>query len=143
MRVRGERHERLGRGAEQNVVGPFDGDGRVPAVRGAGSRRLKVGDRQECLPALCQPRLGVLTVALGATPVTAGVVDVVFLSTVVALSQVTAEGFGPTVDNSVHGAAMAGQEALAEPVEVRAGHRIATCPPSPASRGSGTLRDQP
>jgi hypothetical protein len=47
---------------------------------------------------------------LGATVVTSGVVDVVFLTTVIALQQVSAQDLCAAVDNIIHRTAMAGQE---------------------------------
>jgi len=79
---------------------------------------MKVGDREEFLTALCQPRLGIGAMALGTTPVAAGVVDIMLLATVITLEQVPAQGLRPAVDDIVHGATMAGQEILAEPFSI-------------------------
>jgi hypothetical protein len=116
MRVRSKFDERLGRCPEQDIVEVLLmlTDDR-PARVGHGEDQVTGGDRQACLPALCPPRLGVLTMAFGATAIAARVVDVMFLSTVLTLQQVTAQGLGPAVDQIVHGAAMAGQQPLAEP----------------------------
>ena len=57
-----------------------------------------------------------MTVALGATPVAAGVVGIVLLTAVITLQQVSAQGLGPAVDNIIHSAAMAGQEIRAKPL---------------------------
>jgi hypothetical protein len=91
MRIRGERDERLGRGSEQDVVQVFlvSADQR-PQLSGQGEDDMKVGDRQEFLTPLFQPGFGLAAVALGTTPVAAGVVDVVFLATVIALEQLPA-----------------------------------------------------
>jgi hypothetical protein len=70
-----ELDERLGRGAEQNIVQVLlVAADQLPQFLGQGQDDMKVGDWQEFLPPLCQPHLGVMTVALGATPVAAGVV---------------------------------------------------------------------
>jgi len=90
----------------------------LPQVVGHGEDQVNGGDRQEFLPALCQPCLGVLTVACGATTMAAGVVDVVFLTTGLARQQVSAQRLRPAVDEIVHRAAMAGQEPLAEPCQI-------------------------
>jgi hypothetical protein len=115
VRVGRKFEERLGRCPDQDIVEVLlmlTDD--LPELVGHGEDQVKVGDRQEFLPALCQPRLGILTMAFGATAIAARVVDVMFLSTVLALQQVTAQGLGPAVDQIVHGAARAGQEPLAE-----------------------------
>jgi hypothetical protein len=117
MGVCGARDERLGRGAEHNVVQVFlvAADKR-PQVLGQGQDDLTGGDWQECLPPLCPPHRGVLTVALGATPVAAGVVGIVLLPAGITRPQVSAQGLGPAVDNLVQSTAMAGQEVLAKPL---------------------------
>ena len=121
MRVRGERHERLGRGAEPNVGQVFlVAADELPQFWGQGQDDRKGGTRQAFLPPLFQPHLGVMAVALGATPVTAGVVAIGLLPAGVTLSQVPAEGFGPAVHKSLHGPPMAGQQVLPKPVEVLA-----------------------
>jgi hypothetical protein len=57
-----------------------------------------------------------MTVALGATPVAAGVVGIVLLTAVITRPQMSAQGLGPAVDNLIHSAAMAGQEIRAKPL---------------------------
>jgi len=89
MRIRGELEERLRRGAEQDVIEIF----LVAAYKrtqfsGQGEDDVKVGDRQEFLPPRFQPGVGLLVVACGATAVAAGVVDIVLLTTGVALQHV-------------------------------------------------------
>ncbi|HSF29042.1 MAG TPA: hypothetical protein VLK82_01025 [Candidatus Tectomicrobia bacterium] len=86
MRIGCELYERLDRGAEQDVVQvllmtPDD----LPQLLGHGEDHVKVGDRQEFLPSHCQPGFGVEAMTRGATAVAAGVVDVVFLATAIAL----------------------------------------------------------
>jgi hypothetical protein len=123
MGVGGECDERLGRGAEQEVVQVLVmTPAELPQLLGHGEAHMNVGDGQEFLPPLCPPHLGVMTVALGATPVAAGVVGIVLLTAVIPRQQVAAHGLGPAVDNIVHRAAMAGQEVLAKPL-LRGGTR--------------------
>ena len=63
--VCGELDERVRRGTEQDVVQVFlVSTYKVPQLLGQGQDDMKVGDRQEFLPSLFQPRLGVLVVAL-------------------------------------------------------------------------------
>jgi hypothetical protein len=91
MWVRGERDERLRRGPEQDVVQVFlVGAYKRPQLSGQGQDDMKVGDRQELLPPLYQPSFGVQAMTRGATAVAAGVVDVVFLTTVIARPQLPA-----------------------------------------------------
>jgi hypothetical protein len=91
MGVRGERDERLCRGSEQDVVQvSLVGARKRPQLLGQGQDDMKVGGRQEFLPPLCQPSFGVQAMTLGATAVAAGVVDVVFLTPVIARPQVPA-----------------------------------------------------
>jgi hypothetical protein len=115
VRVRSKVDARWGRGPDQEIVEVrLRRTADLPALVGPGADQVHGGDRQACLPARCQPRLGVLTRACGATAMAASVVDVMCLSTGLARPQVTAQGLGPAVDQSVHGAAMAGQAPLAE-----------------------------
>jgi hypothetical protein len=83
---------------------------------GQGQDHLQVGPWQEFLTPFCQPHPGVIAVALGATAVAAGVVGLRLLAPGLARSQVPAQGRGPAVDQIAHGAAMAGQKALAKPL---------------------------
>jgi len=53
----------------------------LPQLVGYGEDQVNGGDRQEFLPALGPPRLGVLPMACGATAMAARVVDVMFLAT--------------------------------------------------------------
>jgi hypothetical protein len=117
MWVCGELDERLGRGAQQHVVQVFlvAADEFVELL-GQSQDHMKVGHGQQFLPPLCQPHLGVMTVALGATPVTAGVVGIVRLTAVITLQQMSAQGLCPAVANIIHSAAMAGQEIRAKPL---------------------------
>jgi hypothetical protein len=57
-----------------------------------------------------------MTVALGATPVATGVVGLGLLTAVLTRQQLSAQGLGPAVANSRHGAARAGQESRAQPL---------------------------
>jgi hypothetical protein len=57
-----------------------------------------------------------MMVALGTTPVAAGVVGRVLLTAVIALQQMSAQGLCPAVDNSIQSAAMTGQEIRAKPL---------------------------
>ena len=144
MWVRGQLDERLGRGAEQDVVEVFlMGADELPQLMGHGEDHVKVGDRQELLTPLCQPGLGVQAMTLGATAVAAGVVDVVFLTTVIALQQVPAQGLGPAVDNIVHGATMAGQEILAQTAPGSHAHSAGRRLPPLACACSSAFRDRP
>jgi hypothetical protein len=83
---------------------------------GQGQDHMKVGHGQQFLPALCQPHLGVRMVALGTTPVAAGVVGIVLLTAVITGQQMAAQGLGPAVENVIHRTAMTGQEIRAEPL---------------------------
>jgi hypothetical protein len=86
MRIGSAPDERLGCGAEQDVVQvPLMTPDDLPQLLGHGEDHVKVGDRQEFLPSLCQPGFGVEAMTLGATAVAAGVIDVVFLATAIAL----------------------------------------------------------
>ena len=144
MRVRGELDERLGRGAEQDVVEVLlvAADER-PQLVGHGEDDVKVGDRQEFLPPLFQPGFGVLAVALGATAVAAGVVDIVFLATVVALA--TGVRLGPRSDSGQDRPwpddGWAGGPRRTGPGS--RGHSAGRRPPPPAWSGSDALRDRP
>jgi len=116
-RVCGELAEGVGRGAAQDIVEILlmTPDARAHLL-GHGEDHVNGGDRQEFLTPLFQPGFSLEAMTRGATPVTAGVVDVVVLTTVIALQQLPAPGLGAAVATSVHGAAMAGQEGLAAPV---------------------------
>jgi hypothetical protein len=86
MRIGREFEERLGCGAEQDVVQvllmpPDD----LPSLLGHGEDHMRIGDRQQFLLARCQPGFGLQAMTFGATAVAAGVVDVVFLATAIAL----------------------------------------------------------
>jgi hypothetical protein len=117
MGVCGKGDERMGRGAEQHVVQVFlVAADEFPQFLGQGQNDMKVGDWEEFLPPLCQPHLGVMLVALGATAVAAGMVGIVLLTAVITRQQLSAQGLGPAVDNIIHGAAMAGQEVRAKPL---------------------------
>jgi hypothetical protein len=119
MRVRGQLDKRLRRGAPQDVVQVFlvSAD-QLPQLLGQGQDDMEVGDPQQLLAPLLQPRLGVLVVACGATAVAAGVVDVVCLTAPLARPQLPAQGLRAAVDDIIHGAAMAGQEVRAEPLPI-------------------------
>src|SRR5919109_4299494 len=77
---------------------------------------MKVGHGQQFLPPLCQPHLGVMMVALGTTPVAAGVVGIVLLTAVITLQPMATQGLGPAVDQILHRTAMTGQEIRAKPL---------------------------
>jgi hypothetical protein len=119
MRIGSERDERLGRGAEQDVVQvllmtPDD----LPQLMGHGEDHVNVGDRQEFMPSLCHPGFGVEAMTRGATAVAAEVVDVVFLATAIALPQLPPQRFSPAGEKSLDGPAMARQQLLPKPVHV-------------------------
>jgi hypothetical protein len=86
----------------------------VPLL-GQGQDDVKVGDWQELLSPLRAPCLGVLLMTFRATAVTARVVDVVFLTTMITRQQLPAQGLRPAPENIIDGAAMAGQEVRADP----------------------------
>jgi hypothetical protein len=87
--VRGKLDERLGHGADQDVVEVLlMTTDNLPSLVGHGEDDMKVGDRQEFLTSFCQPGFGVLVVAFGASAVAAGVVGIVLLTTVVTRQQV-------------------------------------------------------
>jgi hypothetical protein len=91
MGVCGELDEGLGRGAEQDIVAILlltTDD--LAQLLGHGEDHVKGGDRQEFLTPLFQPGFGLEAMTRGATAVPAGVVDVVFLPTVIARPQVPA-----------------------------------------------------
>jgi hypothetical protein len=117
MGVGGELDERVGRGAEHHVVQVFLGAAdTLPQVLGPGQDDMNGGAWEEFLPPPCQPHLGVLVVALGATAMAAGVVDLVLLTAVLTRPQMPAQGLGPAVEHLRHRAAMAGQESRAKPL---------------------------
>jgi hypothetical protein len=90
MRVRRTCEERVGRGPDQAIVEVLLLlTAALPTRVGPGEDQGTGGDRQAFLPARCQPRLGVLTVACGATALAARVGDVMFLPTGLALPQVS------------------------------------------------------
>jgi hypothetical protein len=105
------------RGAAQPVVQVFlVAADKLPQGLGPGQDDMNGGDWSECLPPLCQPDLGVMTVALGATPGAAGVVDLGLLTAVITRPQGSAPGLGPAVDHIRPRAARAGQEIRAKPL---------------------------
>lgn len=119
MGVRGKLDERMGRGAEQDVVKVLlMTTDELTELVGHGEDHVEVGNRQELLTPLFPPPLGLMAMAFGATAVAAGVVDVVCLTAMRALQQLPAQGLGPAVDKIVHGATRAGQEALAKPFPI-------------------------
>jgi hypothetical protein len=61
----------------------------VPLL-GQGQDDVKIGDREQFPAPVGQPGFGVLVMAFGATAVAAGVVDIMFLPTVLALQQLSA-----------------------------------------------------
>jgi hypothetical protein len=91
MRVRREREERLARGAEHDVVQvSLRAAAEFPQLVGQGHDHVTIGDREQFPAPVCQPGCGVAAMTLGAATVAAGVVDIVFLTTVVTLQQVPA-----------------------------------------------------
>jgi hypothetical protein len=113
--VRGQRDERWRRSTDQEVgaILLMTAD-HLPSLVGHGEDDVNVRDRQACLTSCCPPGFGVLVVACGATAVAAGVVGIRLLPAVVTRPQVPPSGLGATVDDSSHGAAVAGQKVLAE-----------------------------
>jgi hypothetical protein len=63
---------------------------KLPQLLGEGQDDVKIGDREEFSAPVCQPGFGVQAMTRGAAAVAAGVVDVVFLTTVIARPQVPA-----------------------------------------------------
>jgi hypothetical protein len=57
----------------------------LPQLLGKGQDDVNVGDREQFPAPVCQPGFGVETMTLGAAAVAAGVVDIVLLTTVLAL----------------------------------------------------------
>jgi len=78
----------------------------------------EVGDRQQFLPPLLQPCLGILAVAFGATAVATGVVDIMLLVTVITLKQVPSQDFRATVEHILNRPSMAGEQIRPEPIQV-------------------------
>jgi hypothetical protein len=119
MRVRGERDERLGGGAEQDGVEVFlMAADEFPQLLGHGEDDVKIGDRQQFLTPLLQPCRGILAVAFGATTVATGVVDIMLLATVITLQQVPSQDFCATVADIFDRPPMAGEQIRPEPVQV-------------------------
>jgi hypothetical protein len=117
MGVCGELDARLSRGAEHPGVQVFVvAADQLPQCWGPGADDRNGGDWPECLPPLRQPPLGVVMVACGATPVTAGVVGRGLLTAVLTRPQRAAHDLWPAVDQIIHGAAMTGQEIRAHPL---------------------------
>jgi hypothetical protein len=110
----------VGRSAEQDIVEIvwMTTDERAPLL-GHGKDHGNGGDRQEFWTPRCQPGFGLEARTRGATAVPAGVVDVVFLATGLARPQVSAYGLGATGDEVIHGAAVAGQDVVPKPLQVR------------------------
>jgi hypothetical protein len=90
----------------------------LPQLMGCGEDHVKVGDREELLTPFCQPGCGVLVVALGATAVAAGMVNIMLLATVITLEEVSSQDLRATVENILHGSPMAGEQLLPEPAQV-------------------------
>jgi hypothetical protein len=91
MGVCGELDEGWGRGAEQDIgeIWLMTTDD-LAQLLGHGEDHVNVGDRQECLTPLLPPGCSLAAMTRGATAVPAGVVDRVFLPTVIARQQVPA-----------------------------------------------------
>jgi hypothetical protein len=121
MRVRGELDERLGRGLEQDAVEVLlmMADD-LPQRVGHREDEVEGWDRQQFLTPLCQPGFGLVVVALGATAVAAGVIHLVFLTTVIARQELPAQGLSPAGEEILHGPAMARQEVRPKPLQVLA-----------------------
>jgi hypothetical protein len=143
MRGCGQLDERVRRGAAEAVVPVVLGaaDAHPPRL-GSGADDRTGGDRQKCQPPRCSPGVGVEAMTLGATAVAAGVVHVRVRTTMIAWQPRPTEGRRPAPEQSIHGAAMAGQEVLAEPVpRVRAvapedvRHRWPACAPAQCEIG--------
>jgi hypothetical protein len=89
--VRSQLNERLGGGTEQDIVEVLlmlTED--LTQLLRDGEDHVKVGDRQELLSPLRAPHLGGLLMTFRATAVAARVVDVVFLTTMIALQELPA-----------------------------------------------------
>jgi hypothetical protein len=85
---------------------------------GHGEDHVNGGDRQAFLPALCQPDCAVEAMTLRATAVAADVVDIVFLATATARSQLPPQRFSPAGKAIVDGPVMARPQVLPEAVHV-------------------------
>jgi len=116
-RGHGEFDERLGRGAQPQVVQVcvVAADEFVERL-GQGQDHRQGGHWPQFLPPRCQPHLGVMMVARGTTPVAAGVVGIVLLTAVITRPQMATQGLGPAVDKIIHRTAMTGQEIRAKPL---------------------------
>jgi hypothetical protein len=117
MRIGSARDERLGRGAAPDVVEvllmtPAD----LPQLRGHREDHVAIGSRRAFLPARCQPGGGVEALARGATAGAAGVVDVVFLATAIARSQLPPQRFSPAGEAIRDSQAMARQPVRPTPL---------------------------
>ena len=86
-----------------------------PQLLRRGQDDVQVGNGREFPTPFSAPGVGVEAMPRGATAVAAGVVDGVFLPTGRARQERPAQGLRAAVEQIVPGAAMAGQEVLAEP----------------------------
>jgi hypothetical protein len=129
-RVQGACAERLGGGAPPpSVPGLWVAAAEVVERLGQGQDPRTGGPWPPCLPPRCPPDLGVLRMALGTTPVAAGVVGRVRLPAVIPRPQLAPPGRGPAVANLSQRPAMPGQERGAQ-ARLRGGTIVpeAVCP---------------
>jgi hypothetical protein len=117
VRLQGEGEERLGRSAQQHVVQVLlvAADEFVELLRQRPDH-MTVGHGSQILPPRCQPHLGVLMMALGTTPIAAGMVGIMLLPAVITRQQMATQDLGPAVHDLIHGTAMTGQQIRAEPL---------------------------
>jgi hypothetical protein len=85
---------------------------------GHGEDHVKVGDWEEFLTPFFQPCLGIRAMALRATAVAAGMVDIMLLAAVITLEQVPSQDLRATVENILDRSPMAGEQTLPEPRQV-------------------------
>jgi len=119
MPVGRQLHQRLRRRLHQDTVeGLLVATHRFPQGLEQGEDGVGIGNRQQLGLPFCQPAGGVGGVAFGTAAMAAGMIDRVTMTAASALGQLAAETLGATGRNIPQGAAMTGQQAPAELLQV-------------------------
>ncbi len=119
MWVFGERDERLGGGAEQDVIQVFlVAADQLPQLLGQGEDDVKIGDREPFPAPVCQPSVGVKAMTLGGSCGCGRSGRHRVPDHRARLAAAVRQRLGPAGEESLHGPAMAGQQVLPKPVQV-------------------------
>lgn len=119
MRISRQFDQRLGRRFHHHAVEAFLVTAhQLPQCLGHGEDGVGIGDRQQLGLSLCLPPRGVGRVAFGATAMATGMIDRMAMTAMPAFGNLATEALSTAVRNIPQGAAMAGQHARPEPLQV-------------------------